>query len=351
MSCRVVLVQSFSSNRSERISDKSNLLHEHRNHRDVNHHNHYVANGHFHLGFDASNPLMVQTLFIQASLNTEVSAGSSNSRLSERAPSVKPVQPFRQIAVQLNNQPRSAHNRQSLQTSNQQGMIQGLSKSERSIPAWELIISSIASKVPPIARSSTPHLPHVLTTRIKSLLSQTITQPCSLKTLLPIKRQFVHIFSITTHTSSSHPIHLILQSNRQNAQINRPCRLRIGHHRLRSAIYPNMFVSMTCTTHETNIPGAQACITLPQQCNGSPDCMTLPRRDQWLTNTGICKDQQWISDISCCISKACSTSDQQAALAFAQNICTPVGATLVSSSSFRQELFNHGLWCSGRGYS
>lgn len=72
------------------------------------------------------------------------------------------------------------------------------------------------------------------------------------------------------------------------------------------------------------IPGATSCITqaLPASCNLSPSC--------------ICADTSFISTISCCVSTACDTAGQQAALAYAQSICSPVGVTNLVCKNLRQ---------------
>jgi hypothetical protein len=65
-----------------------------------------------------------------------------------------------------------------------------------------------------------------------------------------------------------------------------------------------------------NIPTcATGCISssLPAQCNLNPQC--------------ICADTSFITTISCCVSKACDIAGQQAALAYAKQICAPVGVT------------------------
>lgn len=61
--------------------------------------------------------------------------------------------------------------------------------------------------------------------------------------------------------------------------------------------------------------GAMSCISqaLPASCNLNPAC--------------ICGDASFISTISCCVSTACDTSGQQAALGYAKQICAPVGVT------------------------
>lgn len=58
-----------------------------------------------------------------------------------------------------------------------------------------------------------------------------------------------------------------------------------------------------------------SCISqaLPASCNLNPQC--------------ICSDAAFISTISCCVSTACDTSGQQAALSYAKQICAPVGVT------------------------
>ncbi|KAI4741372.1 hypothetical protein E4T50_08170 [Aureobasidium sp. EXF-12298] len=60
---------------------------------------------------------------------------------------------------------------------------------------------------------------------------------------------------------------------------------------------------------------AMSCISqaLPASCNLNPAC--------------ICGDASFISTISCCVSTACDTSGQQAALGYAKQICAPVGVT------------------------
>ncbi|OBW66190.1 MAG: Cysteine proteinase [Aureobasidium pullulans] len=60
---------------------------------------------------------------------------------------------------------------------------------------------------------------------------------------------------------------------------------------------------------------AMSCISqaLPASCNLNPQC--------------ICADASFISTISCCVSTACDTAGQQAALGYAQQICAPVGVT------------------------
>ncbi|CAG8982911.1 hypothetical protein HYALB_00002929 [Hymenoscyphus albidus] len=48
------------------------------------------------------------------------------------------------------------------------------------------------------------------------------------------------------------------------------------------------------------------------------------------TNTDvkcICSAPQFLSDISCCVSKACSLEDQNKAIAFANNLCSISGVT------------------------
>jgi NADH:ubiquinone oxidoreductase subunit E len=41
----------------------------------------------------------------------------------------------------------------------------------------------------------------------------------------------------------------------------------------------------------------------------------------------ICGDASFISTISCCVSTACDTTGQQAALNYAKQICAPAGVT------------------------
>ncbi|KAK5084086.1 hypothetical protein LTR24_007584 [Lithohypha guttulata] len=54
-------------------------------------------------------------------------------------------------------------------------------------------------------------------------------------------------------------------------------------------------------------------------CNGSPEC--------------ICNDAEWIASVSCCVKTNCNEADQQAALSYANLICTPVGASLPTTAS------------------
>ncbi|RMZ80441.1 hypothetical protein DV737_g3002, partial [Chaetothyriales sp. CBS 132003] len=71
-----------------------------------------------------------------------------------------------------------------------------------------------------------------------------------------------------------------------------------------------------CADSSSSIPTcATTCVTddLPSSCNLNPKC--------------ICTYPGFIDTISCCIYKACDTSDQQAALAYAKSICVPAGVT------------------------
>ncbi|KAH0288784.1 hypothetical protein M436DRAFT_71311 [Aureobasidium namibiae CBS 147.97] len=60
---------------------------------------------------------------------------------------------------------------------------------------------------------------------------------------------------------------------------------------------------------------AKSCVlqALPASCKFNPEC--------------ICSDTAFISTISCCVLTACDTSGQQAALAYAKQVCAPVGVT------------------------
>ncbi|KAI4722988.1 hypothetical protein E4T48_00786 [Aureobasidium sp. EXF-10727] len=72
----------------------------------------------------------------------------------------------------------------------------------------------------------------------------------------------------------------------------------------------------TLVTAQSAVPScAVSCVTqaLPADCKLDPKC--------------ICADTSFISGISCCVSTACDLSGQQAALAYAKQICAPVGVT------------------------
>lgn len=97
------------------------------------------------------------------------------------------------------------------------------------------------------------------------------------------------------------------------------------HH---SAISGNMYKSIIFTlsaiaslTYAQSIPTcAISCVTtLPANCGANPSC--------------ICADTAWIADVSCCVKTNCAEADQQAALSYANTICTPVGVTLPTTAS------------------
>jgi len=70
-----------------------------------------------------------------------------------------------------------------------------------------------------------------------------------------------------------------------------------------------------------NLPNcAKPCANnLPTQCNLGVQC--------------ICSDQAFITSISCCISTACSPSDQQQTLQVAQQLCDTVNVKLPSAAA------------------
>jgi hypothetical protein len=50
---------------------------------------------------------------------------------------------------------------------------------------------------------------------------------------------------------------------------------------------------------------------------------------------GICESSGFISGIACCVGGVCDKNDQDAALTYAKNICSPVGVTnLVRTYSY-----------------
>ncbi|THV70969.1 hypothetical protein D6D28_04774 [Aureobasidium pullulans] len=95
--------------------------------------------------------------------------------------------------------------------------------------------------------------------------------------------------------------------------------LRIPHHRttkMRTTALAVIAAATLATAQLGSIPScAMSCISqaLPASCNLNPQC--------------ICADASFISTISCCVSTACDTAGQQAALGYAQQICAPVGVT------------------------
>ncbi|KAI5211569.1 hypothetical protein E4T42_06007 [Aureobasidium subglaciale] len=85
---------------------------------------------------------------------------------------------------------------------------------------------------------------------------------------------------------------------------------------MRTAAFTLVAAATLATAQLGSIPScATSCISqaLPASCNLDPKC--------------ICSDASFISTISCCVSTACDTSGQSAALAYASQICAPVGVT------------------------
>jgi len=85
---------------------------------------------------------------------------------------------------------------------------------------------------------------------------------------------------------------------------------------MRATTFTLIAAATLATAQLGSIPScAMSCIStaLPASCNLNPQC--------------ICSDASFISTISCCVSTACDTSGQQAALAYAKQICAPVGVT------------------------
>ncbi|CAD0092187.1 unnamed protein product [Aureobasidium vineae] len=85
---------------------------------------------------------------------------------------------------------------------------------------------------------------------------------------------------------------------------------------MRATVLSLIAVATLATAQSGSIPScATSCITqaLPADCKLDPKC--------------ICADASFISTISCCVSTACDLSGQQAALAYAKQICAPVGVT------------------------
>ncbi|KAH0360362.1 hypothetical protein KCU65_g9441, partial [Aureobasidium melanogenum] len=85
---------------------------------------------------------------------------------------------------------------------------------------------------------------------------------------------------------------------------------------MRATVLTLLAAATLATAQSGSIPScAQTCISqaLPASCNLDPKC--------------ICSDASFISTISCCVSTACDVTGQQAALAYAKQICAPVGVT------------------------
>ncbi|KAI4740057.1 hypothetical protein E4T44_15197, partial [Aureobasidium sp. EXF-8845] len=85
---------------------------------------------------------------------------------------------------------------------------------------------------------------------------------------------------------------------------------------MRATTFALIAAATLATAQLGSIPScAMSCIStaLPANCNLNPQC--------------ICSDASFISTISCCVSTACDTAGQQAALGYAKQICAPVGVT------------------------
>ncbi|KKK12172.1 hypothetical protein P175DRAFT_0502766 [Aspergillus ochraceoroseus IBT 24754] len=76
-----------------------------------------------------------------------------------------------------------------------------------------------------------------------------------------------------------------------------------------------------------------------QSMTGLPDCAktcatgAIPSKCNMIDVECICGTKTFITDISCCVAKKCSASDQKAALEFAQEICSGAGVTDLPSSA------------------
>ncbi|KAK2768862.1 hypothetical protein FQN54_000722 [Arachnomyces sp. PD_36] len=65
---------------------------------------------------------------------------------------------------------------------------------------------------------------------------------------------------------------------------------------------------------------AQSCAmdAIPEECGLDPEC--------------VCSSKSFIDSITCCVSDACSTEDQEKTIDFAHNICEPAGVTDIPDS-------------------